>query len=116
LYEIEYYEESCLFPVIDFIRELNTKEKAKILREINLLKEFGFSLGMPYIRKMEGIDKLWELRIKQGSNSFRVFYFHYEGGKFVLVHGIKKKSEKTPGIELNIAVKRMKKYYQRKEK
>lgn len=112
---IEYYEENGDIPVIDFLESLSAKEQAKILREIDLLEEFGFSLGMPYIRKMEGTKELWELRIKQSSNNYRVFFFHYVDGVFVLLHGIVKKTEKTPKRHIDVALDRMKKYKERQE-
>jgi phage-related protein len=80
-----------------------------------LLQTFGFSLGMPYIRKIAGSDELWELRIQFGSNDYRVFYFHYAKGLFILLHAIKKKTDKTPTRDIATALSRIKKYYQRKE-
>jgi phage-related protein len=115
LYSIEYYEEDGKFPVIDFLNTLNAKESAKILREIDLLEKYGFSLGMPYIKKIEGTSDLWELRIKHSSNIFRVFYFHYIKGQFVLVHAIIKKTEKTPKRDLEISLSRINKYLKRKD-
>ncbi len=115
LYTIEFFEENEIFPVAEFINTLSTKEKAKILREIELLRAFGFSLGMPYIRKIAGTDELWELRIQCGSNDYRIFYFHYIKGIFILLHAIKKKTDKTPVRDIQMALSRIKKYYQRKE-
>lgn len=92
-----------------------TKEKAKIFRDIELLRTFGFSLGMPYVRKIAGTDELWELRIQYGSNDYRIFYFHYVKGLFILLHAFKKKTDKTPVRDIEMALSRIKKYYQRKE-
>jgi len=82
---------------------------------IDLLEEFGFSLGMPYIKKIAGTEELWELRIKHSTNAFRIFYFHYVDGLFVLLHGIKKKTEKTPQKDIHISLSRIKKYHKRKD-
>ncbi|MHB8170082.1 MAG: helix-turn-helix domain-containing protein [Thermincolia bacterium] len=65
MYEIEYYAEKGKIPVFEFIKEQTPKAQAKILREIDLLEEFGLFLGEPHIKKMRGTDDLWELRIKQ---------------------------------------------------
>jgi len=111
MYEIEYYTENDYCPVIDFISQLNPKEQAKILREVDLLQEFGLFLGYPHIKKLEGsYAKLWELRIKQSTNDFRIFYFSYNQGKFILLHGIRKTSRKTPKTDLDISIKRMTNY------
>ena len=115
MYEIEYYEENDECPVLEFLKTLTAKEQAKILREIDLLEKNGFSLGMPYIKRMEGTDELWELRIKHSSNNFRVFFFHFVDGLFVLLHGIRKKSERTPRRHIDIAIERIRKYMERKQ-
>lgn len=115
MYEIEYYTENGKCPVFEFIREQSPKAQAKILREIELLAEFGFSLGMPHIKKMQGTDVIWELRIKHSSNNFRIFYFCFTGGKFVLLHGIRKTTGKTPKKALDLSLKRKNLYVEGSE-
>lgn len=110
MYSVEYYNRNGRSPVLNFIQNLSTKEQAKILREIDLLEEFGLALGMPYIRKMQGVDNMWELRIKYSSNNFRIFYFCLTDSRFVLLHGIKKKSNKTPIKDLKLAIARKQRY------
>lgn len=110
MYQIEYYTEKGKCPVLEFIVNQSPKEQAKILREIDLLEEFGLSLGMPHIKKIQGTEDLWELRIKHGSNNFRIFHFCFSGGKFVLLHGIRKTTGRTPVRDINTAENRMKKY------
>ena len=111
MFEVEYYEENNKCPVFEFIKALPPKEQAKILREIDLLEEFGLSLGLPHIKKLQGAySSLWELRIKHSTNNFRIFYFNYIDGKFVLLHAMRKTSNKTPRGHLEIAFKRMKNY------
>ncbi len=111
MYEIIYYEEKNKSPVVDFISERSAKEQAKILRDIDLLEEFGLLLGMPYLRKIVNSD-LWELRIKLGSNIFRIFFKDVES-KYILLHGFQKKGDKTPKREISIALKRLKIYLER---
>ncbi len=117
-YEIELYEkpdDEC--PVLDFILSLNAKQQAKIYREIDLLEEFGNDLYFPHVRKMEGKNNepLWELRIQFASDAFRILYFMFYENHCVLLHGFKKKTEKTPPKELEIAINRMSDYMRRKE-
>ncbi len=110
MFDVLYYQEKSSFPVVDFVSKQQPKIQAKILREIDLLSEFGFALGMPHIRKMSGTDDLWELRIKHSSNYFRIFYFYFKDNKFVLLHGIRKTTSKTPARDISIAHNRKKKY------
>ena len=88
-------------PVLDFINKLAAKDRAKINNNLRLLEEFGPNLGMPHARRIEG--KLWELR--PGDN--RMFYFLYLDGKFVILHGFRKQSMKTPEKEIATALRRM---------
>ena len=117
-YSVEMYEKlDGSMPVQEFIQALQIKQQAKIAREIDLLEKFGSELHFPHVDKMKG-DKykgLWELRIEFASNIFRIFYFLYKGNNAVLLHGIIKKSQKTPRKELDVALERMKEHCRRKE-
>ena len=99
-------------PVKDFILKQPNGAIAEILHVFKLLKEFNVKLGMPYVRK---IDKsgLRELRIKHRSALYRIFYFAYIEHKFVLLHAIVKKEDKTPESDKKIAIKRMIDYQSR---
>jgi len=66
---------------------------------------FGIRLGLPHVKKLTG-TQLWELRIL-GSDSLRVLYIAMTGKTFVLLHGFKKKKDKTPPKEIKIAEGRL---------
>lgn len=119
MWEVELYKtESNKIPVEDFIKNLSEKEESKIYREIDLLKQKGIDLGFPFTSKIEGSDykNLWELRIKFSSNNFRVIYFLHIKNKFILLHGFKKKTKKTPKRELETAKRRMIDYISRERR
>jgi len=82
-----------------FIEKLNEKEIAKTIRTIELLEEFGNSLGMPHSKHID--DGLLELRIR-GKREIRIFYC-FNKTKAVLLHAFIKKTQKTPEKELNKA-------------
>lgn len=109
MYKIKYYSENHISPVVEFIQNQSSKEQAKILREIDMLEEFGLFLGMPHIKKLKGYNDLWELRIKHSSNIYRILFFNYKDGIFILLHGFKKKNNKTPKREINKAIHRLNK-------
>ena len=96
-------------PVEDFILGQPDGAIAEILHVLKLLRQFNITLGMPYVRK---IDKsgLRELRIKHGSDIYRIFFFAYTGKKFILLHAILKKEDKTPESDKVLAIKRMNDY------
>lgn len=111
-YKVKLFSKDGKEIVLDAILSTEPKMQAKIYREINLLEEFGKELHFPHTRKIEGkkYEGLWELRVKQASNIFRVFYFIYLKDTAVLLHAFTKKSNKTPTKELEIALSRMKDY------
>ena len=49
-------------PAGEFIKSLTTDMKAKVVRDIDLLEKYGFDLGMPYVKKMQGkkYEKIYE--------------------------------------------------------
>lgn len=104
-WEIIFYESrSGSKPVEDFLDSLEGLVRNKVYSSFELLKEYGVGLGMPHVKKIVGTP-LWELRIL-GESSIRIFYITKTGQKFFLLHGFKKKSQKTPENELKIALKR----------
>jgi len=116
VWEIELYTKTNgRTPVLEFLEELNPKEKAKVIREIDLLAEFGPALFFPHTAKIQGDNNkdLYELRPQSGNNIFRIFYFSVPAGesvKFILVHGFRKKTGKTPDKEMATARNRRKAY------
>ena len=93
-------------PVKDFILEQPDGAIGEIIHVFDLLHRFGLSLGKPYVEKVQG--NIWELRIKHSSDYYRILYFAYSGKKFILLHGIKKKTDKLRNTDIEIAIKRMK--------
>jgi len=103
MWQIHFYEDQRgKSPVLDFINGLSPMDRARVNNGLRLLEEFGIDLGMPHARRIE--DRLWELR--PGGN--RLFYFLYTERRFVILHGFRKQSMKTPEKEIATALRRMK--------
>lgn len=92
-------------PVNEFIRSLELKAQTKVYSALELLKSYGVSVGSPHIKKLTGTE-LCELRIL-GSDSIRILYIAITGKTFLLLHGFKKKKDKTPPKEIRIAEDRL---------
>ena len=90
-------------PVRDWLKSLPVEER-KIIGEDIKTVQFGFSLGMPLVRKLK--SGLWEVRSMLPNRIARTLFTLYEGD-IVLLHGFIKKSQKTPGEDLDLALKRM---------
>lgn len=99
-------------PVETFITSLDEKAQNKIARTFDHLEEFGITLDAPHLKKLTGTP-LWELRIL-GSDSIRIFYVTREKKTFLLLHGFKKKQQKTPRREITLAINRLREFQSRK--
>lgn len=112
MWTLEFYEtENKKVPMEKFLDSLDTKMRAKALRELQILKEFGTALREPYSKPIR--EGIFELRIKVASDISRVFYFFYQDNKIVLTNGFIKKSTKTPENEIIKALKYKKDYVRR---
>lgn len=99
-----YVTEKGLSPFEEFISSLAKKEKAKLIRDIDLLKDLAPNIGEPYVKKLKGYNNLYEVRTKHGTKAIRVFYFYFDGDAIVLLTGFLKKSNKTPKNHIEKAV------------
>ena len=78
--------------------------KAKVVGDLHLLEEYG-NLAREPLSKHLG-DGIFELRVQETGNIYRVLYFFYIGKRIILTHGFVKKTQKTPPNE----IKRAKQY------
>jgi len=109
---IFYIDEEGSEPVKDFILKQSDGAIAEILHVFKLLRLFHITLGMPYVRKI-GKSGIRELRIKHGSDIYRIFFFAYTGRKFILLHAIQKKEDKISESDEKLAIQRMNDYKSR---
>ena len=79
---------------------------ANFLHALELLEEFGPSIGMPHIRPVS--KGLYELRAQGKEGLGRALYCVAPGRELVIVNVFVKKSRKTPVKEIRLAQKRMK--------
>ncbi len=70
----------------------------------------------PYFKKLIGTEEIWECRVRFGSNAYRIFCFFADNSVVVLTHGFMKKSQKTPGHEIEKAEAYRRNYIERRRK
>lgn len=92
--------ESGREPVRDWLKDL-AKEDRKVIGEDIKLVQFRWPLGMPLVRKIEA--DLWEVRIRLNTGRIARVFFTVQGSEMALLHGIMKKSQKTPAGDLKLA-------------
>ena len=110
-WRIEFFEDEKGCPVRDFLDELSSAHRAKVLAAIRLLEEEGPTLPFPYSSQIEG--KLRELRTRHGSENYRVLYFGAPARSFVLLHAIQKRTAQTPRHDIAKAIARMSRHLKR---
>lgn len=86
-----------------FVEKLSVDQQAKVESIFLLFREYGTVLPAKYFKKMVGTQDLWELRAK----NVRIFLFMHENTG-IAVHGIIKKTQKTPKNDIDLAIKRVK--------
>ena len=68
-----------------------------------------------YLKHLESTDGLFEIRVQQGSDIFRIFCFFDQGQLIVLANGFQKKTQKTPKKEIEKAIKIKEEYESEKK-
>lgn len=97
-----YLTSSGRAPVLQYLKTLQTPERARVLAVLSDIEQFGFEANRASFRQIDG--KLWEIKISFS----RVFYVIVEQNEMILLHAYKKQGQKLPLKERNIAIKRMK--------
>ena len=69
-----------------------------------------------YFDHLTGTDGLFEIRVKLGSNIYRIFCFFDKGNLVVLLSGFQKKTQKTPKKEIKKAERLKQEYYDEKNR
>jgi len=98
----------------DFLSKQRPKVKEKIIWTFLLIEEVQH-VPETYLKHLEGTDGLYEIRIQQGNDVFRIFCFFDEGKLVVLANGFQKKTQKTPKQEIVKALKIKEEYYEDKK-
>ena len=100
---------------IDFYQAQEDKVQEKIEYVLDLVR-YQERVPTKFLKKMVGTDGLYEIRVKQGSNIYRIFCFFDEGKLVLLLNGFVKKTQKTPKKEIRKAEQLKAEYYESKRK
>ena len=103
----------------NYFWDFYSQQKPEVKKKINWV--LGFIEGVRFVpekflKHIEGGDGLYEIRVKVGSDIFRVFSFFEEGNLIVVINGFQKKSDKIPRNEIVRAERIRKEYYDEKAK
>ena len=87
-----------------FFIQKNEKVKAKIIWTLSLIEELK-RVPETFLKHIRNTDGLYEIRVQQGNDIFRIFCFFDEGRLVVLANGYQKKTRKTSKQEISKALK-----------
>jgi len=80
----------------------------KVIEAVEILER----VPRNYLKSIKNEPGLFEVRIQLATNIWRVFCFFDEDRLVILLNGFVKKTQKTPRIEIQLATKLMKEYYE----
>lgn len=111
--EIELYEtHSGRSPVRDFIRGLPATAREKLGRVLDVVRKRP-RVPASHLKKLRGAEELWEVRVHDRGNEYRLLCFSHEQNRIVLVSGFVKKTERVPTLEIQLAHQRRRDYLSR---
>ena len=113
--EIIFYKtKSGSSPVEEFLDSLNSKQAQKVVWVMKIVEELE-TVPTTYYKKLKNTDDIWEIRVQQSNNIFRLLGFQQEERLVILTNGFTKKTQKTPKNEITLAEKRKKEYLERNQ-
>ena len=100
-------------PVAEFLASLPSKLRQKVNWTLRVVGEMGI-VSTEYLKKLQGTDGIWEVRVHIGNDALRLFGFFDGNDLIVLTNGFLKKTDKVPQKEIILAEERKKDYLWRK--
>lgn len=88
--------------------------KDKIIWTFDLIEELQ-KVPDTYLKYIENTNGLFEIRVQQGCDIFRIFCFFDQVHLVVLANGFQKKTQKTPKQEIEKALKIKEEYESKKQ-
>jgi len=105
LWTVEFFNER----VRRDLTELPNDMRASFERITHLIETYGLSeVREPYVKHLEG--PVWEMRIKGRDGIARAAYIAVKDQRVVVVHVFRKKTQKTPRREIELALRRAKEF------
>jgi phage-related protein len=80
---------------LEFFETLKPEVKKKFNWTLQLIGSID-KVPIKYFKHLSQSDGLYEIRVEQGSDIYRVFAFFDKGNLIILINGFQKKTQKTP--------------------
>ena len=99
----------------DFKKTLS-KETLQKMYQIFIYIMTQEQVPVKFLKAITGVARLYEIRVEEGGNIYRIFCCMDEGRLVVLFNGFQKKTQKTPQGEIERAKRIMNEYFAQKKK
>lgn len=98
-----------------FFLKQRKKVKDKIVWTFELVEDLEI-VPERYLKHIESTTGLYEIRVRTGRDSIRIFCFFDREKLVILINGFQKKTQKTPRREIEKALKIMEEYKDERQK
>lgn len=100
---------------IDFKRTL-TQQTLKKIYQVFLYIMTSDTIPATYLKSIKNVAGLYEIRVEESGNIYRIFCCFDEGNLVVLFNAFQKKTQKTPANEIDKAERIMNEYFENKRR
>ena len=89
---------------IEWLEDLQSNEKSKVLSYIAILEELGHKCGPPYAKPLKGHSNLYEITVNNYKKKFFRLFYSFVGDKAITFNGFTKTTDETPDQEIRKAL------------
>lgn len=113
----EYFRQVVVYA--NYFKEFKKTLSKEVLRKLYQVLIYIMTLEQipsKYLKPITGVKGLFEVRVEEGGNIYRIFCCMDKGNLVILFNGFQKKTQKTPPGEIERAKKIMNEYFDQKER
>ena len=103
-----------IVPFKDYFKEFKRTLSKDVLMKIYQVFIYIMSediIPVKFLKKIEGVKDLYEIRIEHNGNIYRIFCCFDEGNLVILFNAFQKKTQKTPTSEIERAIRIKEEYF-----
>lgn len=103
-----------IVPFKDYFKDFKRTLSKDVLMKIYQVFIYIMSediIPVKFLKKIEGVKDLYEIRIEHNGNIYRIFCCFDEGDLVILFNAFQKKTQKTPTSEIERAIRIKDEYF-----
>ena len=103
-----------IVPFKDYFKEFKRTLSKDVLMKIYQVFIYIMSediIPVKFLKKIEGVKDLYEIRIEHNGNIYRIFCCFDKGNLVILFNAFQKKTQKTPTSEIERAIRIKEEYF-----